>query len=95
MMRQERRQTGWTSGQTVVRGGTTQSKKKQRPLLVEIFEVLPATYKGIVIGLLLSIIPAISLSASETGDMKILAIFLPLVFSIVGFLIGALLSRKA
>lgn len=69
--------------------------KKQRPLLVEIFEALPPTYKGALIGLLGSIVPMLTLSAGTTDDMRIMILLPPLVFSLVGFLLGPTLLQKS
>lgn len=69
--------------------------KKQRPLLVEIFGVLPPIYKGVLIGLALSIIPVIVVSSSPTENSNLLVILIPLLFMGVGLSVGAVLSRRS
>ncbi|MBK8030589.1 MAG: hypothetical protein IPK17_14025 [Chloroflexi bacterium] len=47
--------------------GKKTAKKKQRPLLIELFDILPARWKGITLGLLLSLAPSYLISLNTTG----------------------------
>lgn len=69
-------------------------KQKQRPLIVELFEVLPSRWRGGVYGCLLSIIPTLVIAGMTQGDFRVLALLPPLIFGIGGFVVGSLFQEK-
>ena len=68
--------------------GKKAAKKKQRPLLIELFDILPARWKGILLGLLLSLGPSYLISLNTTGDARLLSVAPLLGFILVGFIVG-------
>jgi hypothetical protein len=65
-------------------------KSRQKPLFVEIFEVLPRRWKGAGVGLLLSLIPLLAALIFIAPPWQILGLLPPLLFGIVGYVIGKL-----
>ena len=68
--------------------GKKTAKKKQRPLLIELFDILPARWKGITLGLLLSLAPSYLISLNTTGDARLLSIAPIFGFILIGFIVG-------
>lgn len=85
---------GFDWSQQAAKSRKIQRKKKQRSLIAEIYDVLPTRYKGVIIGLLLSIIPAAAIYALAPGEFKALALLPPLIFGVVGMVLGAVMTNK-
>ncbi|HEX2907532.1 MAG TPA: hypothetical protein VHO69_11760 [Phototrophicaceae bacterium] len=61
---------------------------RQKPLLVELFDVLPRRWKGAAVGLLLSLIPLIAALIFIAPPWQILGLLPPLLFGVVGYVLG-------
>ncbi len=73
--------------------GKKAAKKHQRPLLIELFDILPARWKGILLGLLLSLGPSYLISLNTTGDARLLSVAPLLGFILVGFIVGLVVQN--
>ncbi len=66
-------------------------KRKPKPLLLDLFDVLPARWKGAFYGLLIGgVLGIILLIVLPPGDIRSLAIIPPLICLVVGMALGAL-----
>ncbi|MFN8372613.1 MAG: hypothetical protein U0694_07015 [Anaerolineae bacterium] len=63
-------------------------KSRQKPLLLEVLDIMPPRWKGAAMGVALGLIPLIAAQIFLQGDWKILGLLPILVFGIVGFVIG-------
>lgn len=63
-------------------------KSRQKPLIVEIADLLPPRWKGAVIGVLLGLIPLIAAQIFLQGEWKILGLLPIVIFGVVGFILG-------
>lgn len=66
--------------------------KKQEPLLVETYHLLPTRFRGVAIGLLIGLILAIFLKLLLPAQLALLAILPLLICGIVGWVLGKLLE---
>ncbi|MFN8372614.1 MAG: hypothetical protein U0694_07020 [Anaerolineae bacterium] len=69
-------------------------KSDQKPLLVEVFGVLPRAWKGLTIGILVSLVPLIAIVILRP-DWNILGLLATVLFAVIGFAIGKSTERKA
>jgi hypothetical protein len=69
--------------------GKQVQKSRQKPLLADLFDILPPRWKGAVIGLGIGIVPLVAAKIFLTGEWVILGLVGLLVCAIVGFIIGA------
>jgi hypothetical protein len=69
-------------------------KKKQRPFIAELFDVFPTRWKGVIYGLLLSIVPTLVIIAMTQDVWRVLALLPPLIFGIGGWVLGSLFQEK-
>lgn len=67
-------------------------KKAERPWVVRTYELLPGRLKGAVIGLWVGAFPAIAGLILLSGEWKMLAIIPPMVFAVLGYLIGMMME---
>jgi len=84
---------GYDWGKAAERGKVIK-KNNQKPLLVELFDVFPARWKGVMIGLLLAIIPTIVITMMTQDIWRVMALLPPLVFGIGGFVVGSMMQEK-
>lgn len=70
------------------------TKKQQRPFLIELFDILPARWKGIAIGLLISLIPSYWVSVLTTGDSRVLSLVPLLGLIAVGYIVGVFIQNR-
>ena len=87
--RQQHINKNTSKSNTAMRGA-----KQNRPLLIELFDILPIRFKGITLGLLLSLIPSYLVSVTTSGDHRILAIVPLLGLIVVGYLVGAMIEER-
>ncbi|MBZ0279048.1 MAG: hypothetical protein K8I60_23080 [Anaerolineae bacterium] len=71
------------------RRGKEIKKKTEKPLPVELYQLLPSRWKGALSGFLVGLIPLIAGQIFLEGDWKLLGLVGMLVCLIVGFVIGA------
>ncbi len=64
-------------------------KKTQKPLLVDLYQVLPSRWKGALVGFAVGLVPLLAGQIFLEGDWKLLGLVGMLVCLIVGFVIGA------
>ncbi|MCB9450827.1 MAG: hypothetical protein H6672_05275 [Anaerolineaceae bacterium] len=64
-------------------------KKTQKPLPLEIYEVLPSRWKGAIAGFVVGLFPLIAGQIFLEGDWKLLGLVGMLVCLIIGFVVGA------
>ena len=69
------------------------ARKKQRPLLIELFDIFPVTWKGVILGLIVGLLPSYLISVSTTGTQKLLTLVPLLGCMVAGYVIGVLLPR--
>ncbi|MBL8130263.1 MAG: hypothetical protein JNL42_00270 [Anaerolineae bacterium] len=69
-------------------------QKKQRPLLIELFDLLPARWKGALIGLAVALVPSFVISGATSGDQRLLSVIPLLGLIAVGFVGGTLLQNR-
>lgn len=69
-------------------------KKKTKPLLLDLFDVLPTRWKGAFRGVVIGLLPLIAAQVFLTGDWKILGLLGLLVCAVVGYVIGKVLTAK-
>jgi hypothetical protein len=69
--------------------GTTIHKSRQKPLLADLFDILPPRWKGAVIGIAIGLIPLVAARIWLTGEWVILGLVGLLVCTIIGFVVGA------
>lgn len=72
----------------------TIKKSHQKPLIVDLFDVLPSRWKGALIGLVLGIIPLIAAQLLLTGEWVVLGALGMLMLGVIGFVIGAVLNKR-
>lgn len=63
-------------------------KSRQKPLLVDLFDILPRRWKGAVVGLAVGLLPLIAGQVFLPGDWKILGLLGLMICGVVGFVIG-------
>jgi hypothetical protein len=63
--------------------------KRQKPLLLDLFDILPPRWKGAVVGLGVGILPLLAGLIFLNGDWKILGVVGLLICLIIGFVVGA------
>ena len=68
--------------------GAQIKKKKQRPLVVDLFDALPPRWKGLVGGAGFGLIFVVAAQVFLTGDWRILGVAGLLVAMIVGYVVG-------
>ena len=64
-------------------------KKTQKPLLADLYAVLPSRWKGALAGFAVGLVPLLAGQIFLEGDWKLLGLVGMLVCLIVGFVIGA------
>ena len=73
--------------------GKKAAKKKQRPLLIELFAILPARWKGMLVGLLLALVPSYLISINTTGDARLLSVAPLFGFILAGLIVGIVVQN--
>ena len=64
------------------------NKSRQKPLLVDLFDILPRRWKGALIGTTIGLLPLIAGLTLLTGEWQILGLLGLIICSVVGFVIG-------
>lgn len=67
-------------------------KAQQKPLLIDLYLLLPHRYRGALIGIAIGLVPAIIGALLLTGDWVLLAVIPPIVCGILGFALGIALD---
>ena len=83
---------GYDWSQHAKRGKTIQ-KSRQKPFLVDLFDIMPPRWKGAVSGAAVGLIPLIGAQIFLTGEWVILGLVGLLVCGIIGFVIGAAMQN--
>jgi hypothetical protein len=85
---------GYDWQQHARRGQEIKAKRQaeQKPLLVELFLLLPGRWQGAVYGVLVGLIPAIPAYLLLSDEMSLLAVIPLIVCGIVGYVLGAVLE---
>ncbi|MBL8130722.1 MAG: hypothetical protein JNL42_02595 [Anaerolineae bacterium] len=71
-----------------------QMRKNRKPFLIELVEILPGRWKGVLLGLIVSLLPTLAIAAAAPPEMALLALLPPLLFGIGGYVIGIVLQDK-
>ena len=69
-------------------------KAKQKPLLIDLFLLLPHRWRGAIIGILLGAIPAAAGYLLLSDDMVMLAIIPPIVAGVIGYVSGLVIEPE-
>jgi hypothetical protein len=72
------------------RGQEIKAKRKaeQKPLLIELFMILPKRWQGAMIGVSVGALPAIAARLLLSGEWVLVAVIPPIVFGIIGYASG-------
>lgn len=69
-------------------------KSRQKPLLLELYDVLPGRWKGALNGFLFGVVIAIILVLVLPADWDFLALVPLLIASVVGFVLGSVIAKQ-
>jgi hypothetical protein len=69
--------------------------KRQKPVLIDLFDLLPPRWKGAIVGMGVGLLPLLAAQIFLIGDWKILGIVGLLVCLIIGFVVGAATQDEA
>ena len=69
-------------------------KSRQKPLLADLFDLLPPRWKGAVMGVAVGFVPLIAAQIFLRGDWVILGLAGLLVCAIIGFVVGAATANE-
>lgn len=83
---------GYDWGQHAKKG--SQLRKNQKPFLVEFVRIIPTRWKGVILGLLLSLIAVVAILALTPPELNLLAVVPPLLFGMSGYVLGVVLQDK-
>jgi hypothetical protein len=85
---------GYDWQQHAQRGQQIRAKRQadQKPLLIELFLLLPGRWRGAIYGLLVGLIPAIPARLLLSDEMVMLAVVPLIVCGIAGYVLGAVME---
>jgi hypothetical protein len=85
---------GYDWQQHIRRGQQIKAKRQseRKPLLVELFLILPGRWRGAVYGVLVGLIPAIPARLFLSDEMALLAVVPLIICGIVGYVLGAVME---
>lgn len=63
-------------------------KSRQKPLLVDLFDILPRRWKGALVGVAIGLLPLVAGLVFLSGEWQILGLLGLLICGVVGFVIG-------
>ncbi len=71
----------------------TSARKQQRPLLIELFDIFPTTWKGVIVGLIVGLVPSYLISVSTTDTQKLLTLVPLIGCMMAGYVVGVVIPR--
>ncbi|MBZ0279889.1 MAG: hypothetical protein K8L97_04055 [Anaerolineae bacterium] len=66
-----------------------QRKRQEKPLLIDLYEMLPSRWKGLLVGLGIGLLPLLAAQIFLQGEWKILGWVGLLICAIIAYVIGA------